>query len=241
LILGGSDSEAALEVAVQVALVGEAAGGGGLGDRLAGFEQAAGGADPVRELQRMGRQTGVLAEEADEAELADPGGGGELVEADVAFGLVGEEVPGQAQRLVAAGAKRRSSWAGVWGAVDQGAQPLGESSVTLEPGGGRLQGGAQCQEVTGEPGSEITGSGKATSARTLTSPSPAIWARPATSTTMSRAVHGRASRAAPACALDGSQATSCPGSTRRRSRPRRERIGCPVTTPKTYSPRGSMA
>ncbi len=108
MILGGSDSGAALEVAVQVALVGEAAGGGGLGDRLAGFEQAPGAADPVRELQRMGRQTGVLAEEADEAELADPGGSGELFEADVAFGLVGEEIPGQAQRLVVAGAERRS-------------------------------------------------------------------------------------------------------------------------------------
>jgi len=67
-------------VAVQVALVGEATGGGGLDDRLAGFEQAAGAADPVRELQRMGWQAGVLAEEADEAELANPCGGGELVE-----------------------------------------------------------------------------------------------------------------------------------------------------------------
>jgi hypothetical protein len=91
LILGGSDSEAALEVAVQVALVGEAAGGGDLGDRLAGFEQAAGAADPLRELQRMGRQTGVLAEEADEAELADPGCGGELVEA----GRLGSPGPGE--------------------------------------------------------------------------------------------------------------------------------------------------
>ena len=69
LILGGGDSEAAPEVAVQVALVGEATGGGGLGDRLAGFEQAAGAADPVRELQRMGWQAGALAEEPDEAEL----------------------------------------------------------------------------------------------------------------------------------------------------------------------------
>ena len=90
LILGGGDSEAALEVAVQVALVGEAGGDGGLGDRLAGFEQAAGAADPVRELQRMGWQAGALADEADEAELADPGGRGELVEADVAGEVVAE-------------------------------------------------------------------------------------------------------------------------------------------------------
>jgi hypothetical protein len=64
LILGRGHSEAALKVAVQVTLVGEAGGGGGLGDRLAGFEQAAGNADPVRELQRMGWQAGTLTEEA---------------------------------------------------------------------------------------------------------------------------------------------------------------------------------
>jgi hypothetical protein len=37
---------------------------------------------------------------------------------------------------------------------------------------------------------------------------------------------------------DGSQATSWPGPTRRCSCPRRERVACPATTPKTYSPRG---
>ncbi len=81
---------------MQVALVGEAGGGGGLGDRLAGFEHAAGAADPVRELQRMGWQAGALADEADEAELADPGGDGELVEADVALGPIREVVLCQA-------------------------------------------------------------------------------------------------------------------------------------------------
>src|SRR6478736_1200508 len=60
LILAGGESEASLEVAVQVTLVGEAGGGGGLGDRLARFEQAAGGADAVGHLQRVGWQTGSL-------------------------------------------------------------------------------------------------------------------------------------------------------------------------------------
>jgi hypothetical protein len=106
LILGRSHTEAALEVAVQVTLVGEAGGGGSLGDRLASFEQAPGATQPVRELQRMGWQAGALTEEADEAELADPCGGGELVEADVAFGPVGEVVARHAQRLVVAGAER---------------------------------------------------------------------------------------------------------------------------------------
>jgi hypothetical protein len=42
-------------VAVQVALVGEAGGGGSLGDRLVGFKHAAGDADAVGDLQRVGR------------------------------------------------------------------------------------------------------------------------------------------------------------------------------------------
>ena len=88
MILARGQTQAALEVAVQVALVGEPGRSRGLGDRLAGFEQAAGEADAVRELQRVGRQTGALAEQADEAELADTGRGGEFVEADVALGLV---------------------------------------------------------------------------------------------------------------------------------------------------------
>jgi hypothetical protein len=62
LILARGESEAALEVAVQVTLVGEASGSGGLGDRLASFEQSAGGTDAVSDLQRVGWQTGPLAE-----------------------------------------------------------------------------------------------------------------------------------------------------------------------------------
>ena len=144
-VLGGGDSEAALEVPVQVALVGEASSGGGRRGCLACFKQAAGAADPVRELQRMRWQAGALAEEADEAEFADSGGGGELVEADIAFGPVSEVVPRQAQRLVVAGAERRSPRAAGWGTVDQGAQPICQPFVALEPGGGSLQGGMQRQ------------------------------------------------------------------------------------------------
>ena len=139
-------------MAVQVTLVGEAGGGGGLGDRLASFEQAPGATQPVRELQRMGWQAGALTEEADEAELADPGGGGELVEADVAFGPVGEVVARQAQRLVVAEAERWSPRAAGRGALDQRTQQFSEPLVAFEPGGGRLEGGVHGQEVTGEPG-----------------------------------------------------------------------------------------
>jgi hypothetical protein len=46
-------AEAALEVAVEVTLVSEAGGGGDVGDRLAGFEQSAGLADAVGDLQGM--------------------------------------------------------------------------------------------------------------------------------------------------------------------------------------------
>jgi hypothetical protein len=50
LVLAGRQSQGALEVAVEVALVGEAGGGGGRGDRLAGFEQAAGVVNTVGDL-----------------------------------------------------------------------------------------------------------------------------------------------------------------------------------------------
>src|SRR3954451_12933821 len=70
-VLRGCPPEAGLEVAVEVALVGEARGGGGGGNGFPGFEQAAGGADAVRDLQRVWRQAGALAHEPDEPELAD--------------------------------------------------------------------------------------------------------------------------------------------------------------------------
>jgi hypothetical protein len=54
LILAWGDAEAALEMAVQVALVGEARGGGRRGDRLTGLEEATGGTDAVADLQSMG-------------------------------------------------------------------------------------------------------------------------------------------------------------------------------------------
>lgn len=51
LVLARGWAETALEVSVQVALVGEAGGGGGFSDRLASFEQAAGFADAVGDLE----------------------------------------------------------------------------------------------------------------------------------------------------------------------------------------------
>jgi hypothetical protein len=73
-----------------VALVGEAGRCGGRRDRLAGFEESAGGANSVSELERVGWEACAVADEANEPELPDAGGGGELVEADVSLGLVGE-------------------------------------------------------------------------------------------------------------------------------------------------------
>ena len=61
---------------MQMALVREARGGGGVRDRVAGLEQATCGAEAVGDLQRVGRQSGALAKQADQSELADPGGGG---------------------------------------------------------------------------------------------------------------------------------------------------------------------
>ena len=227
---------------MQVALVGEAGGGGGRGDRLAGFEQAAGGTDAVGDLQRVGRQSGPLAEQPDQAELADAGFSGELFEADVALRPIAQVVAGQAQRPVVAGTERRSRRPRGRAALDQRAQPLGEPLVAFEPRDGGLERRVQSQE-----GARRAQSRRAPARRRRRRPggwtpaSPASAARSPTSTTIRRDDHGRPSTAAPACAADGSQATSWPGRTRRRSRPRRERIGCPATIPKTYSPRGSIA
>lgn len=44
-----------MEVAMKVALIRETGGGGGLGDRVAGFEEASGAADAVGDLQGVGR------------------------------------------------------------------------------------------------------------------------------------------------------------------------------------------
>jgi hypothetical protein len=121
-----------LEVPVQVTLVGEASGGGGLGDPSAGFEQAPGGANAVGDLQGVGRQAGALAEEAGEAELADAGGSSELVEAHVALGPIAQVVAGHAERPVVARAERRPRCAHRRGVLDQGAHPLCQALVPLE-------------------------------------------------------------------------------------------------------------
>jgi hypothetical protein len=105
LIFGGRESEGSLEVAVEVTLVGEARGGGGLGDRRADLEHAA-GSDAMSDLQRVWGESGALAEEANEAELPDARGGGELIESDVALGLVGEIGEGEAERALVTGGDR---------------------------------------------------------------------------------------------------------------------------------------
>lgn len=65
-------------MAVQVALVSEAGGGGGRSDRLAGFEQTTGAADAVSGLQR-GAGRPVRSRKAGEPALLDPGGIREFV------------------------------------------------------------------------------------------------------------------------------------------------------------------
>jgi hypothetical protein len=95
-----------------MALVGKAGGGGGGGDRLAGFEQAAGVADPVGDLQRVWWKADPLAEQAGEMELVNAGSRGELVEADVALWLVGQVLTGLSERPVVAEAEWRSRQAG---------------------------------------------------------------------------------------------------------------------------------
>jgi hypothetical protein len=80
-------------------LIGEAGRGGGSSDRLAGFKHSAGIADAVRYSQRVGPEPSALAEEAHEAEFADSGRAGELVEGDVALGLLAEVLVSPAECL----------------------------------------------------------------------------------------------------------------------------------------------
>jgi hypothetical protein len=230
-----------LEVTVEVTLVGEAGRGGSRGDRLPALEQAAGNANTVGEVKGMGWEARLVAEHANEPELADAGGGSELVEADVSLGPGGEVVAGRPERPVVTGAESRlprgaaekcsiTAWSQVASRSSRSSRVAVVSNATCSWKNAR----ASC-------GSLMTGSGNAISGQDSDSGSHARLARSAWSMTMRRAVHGRAPTALPAWGLEGSQATSCPGSTRRRSRPRRERIGCRATIPNTYSPLGSTA
>jgi hypothetical protein len=105
LVLAWGYAERAVKVAVEVALVGEAGAGRGRGDRLAGLEEAPGGADAVSEVEGVRREADVLSEEADESELADAGRPGELVESDVSLRVVSEVIAGRAERTLVAGAE----------------------------------------------------------------------------------------------------------------------------------------
>ena len=77
LILTWRQPEAALEVAVQVTLIGEAGGGGDVGHRFAGLRAVGGPAHTVRDLRRLSRSPVRSWETADEAELPDTCGGGD--------------------------------------------------------------------------------------------------------------------------------------------------------------------
>src|SRR4051794_24318569 len=83
LVLARRHPHAASEVPVQVALVGEAGGDRRVAGALPRLEQAARRANAVGDLECVRRHPGPLAEDADEAELADARRRGELVEADV--------------------------------------------------------------------------------------------------------------------------------------------------------------
>jgi PhnB protein len=137
---------------VQVALISEAGSSGGRGYRLAGFEQAAGSSDAVGQLQGVGWEADAIPEKPNEPELADAGGSGELVEADVSLRPVGEVVARQAERPVVAGAQRRSRPAGRGEALDHRAEPRSESFVALQPGRRRVERTVHLQERTHELG-----------------------------------------------------------------------------------------
>lgn len=132
MILAGCPADTGLEVAVEVALVGEACCGGGRGDRFSLLEQSTRLADAVGDLELVGSKSYSLAEDADEAELANPGGVSELVEADVAREVFGEIFERLAQRavVVLCGWSLRCTSGGM--ALNEVAQPFGELVVCLE-------------------------------------------------------------------------------------------------------------
>jgi hypothetical protein len=79
-----------LEVAVQVALIREACRCRHRGDAFAGLEQTAGHAQPVGKLERVRRQSCAIANQSYQPELANPGDGGEFLQAHVALRLFGK-------------------------------------------------------------------------------------------------------------------------------------------------------
>jgi hypothetical protein len=83
-------------VPVQVALVGEPGPRGGLGGRVAGFQQRAGAPYSVGDLQRVRRQAGAVSKELDEPEFPYPGHGCQLVQTDGPLGVLGQVVTGNA-------------------------------------------------------------------------------------------------------------------------------------------------
>ena len=114
------------------------------------LKQAAGGSDAVGDVQRVRWQACLLAEEADKAELADAGGGGELFEADVALRPITEILIGCAKRLVVTRAKRRSLRADGIRALEQRMQPLNQLLVALKSRCGGHQRSVQSHEVAYE-------------------------------------------------------------------------------------------
>ena len=132
------------------------------------------------------------AEEPDEAELADAGDRGELVEADVALGAVAEVVEGQAQRAVVAEAERRPARGGRPGSgrSARAATRRAARRARVASPAPRARCGV-ARSLRASCASPSTGSGNATSARTVVSSSLASAERSPTSTTIRRADHGR--------------------------------------------------
>jgi hypothetical protein len=133
------------------------------------------------------------ADEADEAERADAGGGRELVEGDVPIRPFCEVLAREAERRALGADEGRSRRTHRGRPVDERAQPAGEELIALEPRGGRLERAREGGVVDHRLG-EGDGGERALSSST------ASRARSATSTTVRPDVHGSQSTAVPACA-----------------------------------------
>jgi hypothetical protein len=93
---------------MQVTLVEEARPRGGLADAGAALEQTSRELDALGDLEAVRRYAEPGGEQADHAEAADAGRGGQLVERHVAGEVVAQELAGARQRGIGArGARER--------------------------------------------------------------------------------------------------------------------------------------
>jgi PhnB protein len=132
-VLAGRHPKGALEVPMEVALVGEAGRRGRRRQRLSFFEETPSGSNTARDLVGVRRQPGLASEQLDEAELPHLRDGREFVEPHVPIGPFDQVLTGHSERPPIPSTDVRLRGADGRRAIDQIAQPFEDPLVPLEP------------------------------------------------------------------------------------------------------------